>query len=587
VRLRTIRAARNYPSVPLDLAERIARAIWQFHFRIPLAVFWMALLGGVLAAFFVGSGAILIPLVIAAGGTVGVLRRRHYRRTPNLVLVPRVETYGDTGRAKRVQDQVLNTLRSNLAPEEFALVRPVPITVGPTDTAFAHLLLKRLDALYVLYGRTEDRAEGGWSVLAGLIQETSENLIHIDWHTRDRTPGRRNRDALRELLTPTRRVEDVEHPLAFTSELEALVRGVVGQVFAILRNDEDARRLLEEAIQTSGDSPAHPIDELRVKLASVLRRTEGRTAALEMLRQRRQRDNASPELLRTLATHLGPYPGDFDDGAGRNPQERAEAIAALRDAMEHPADPLRTSTMYNLHSLLASPAPTAEENAESERLLDEIMAADRYYRDAWYVHKHKGATHWWRGIQCEENGNAAGARAEFRTSARWYSSAIRARPKLRVFYAEDGERRLWLRFPPSPVMLANARDAHYRCGQLRRSAYYARRFVRARQRRLKKGFRLLDADEWERAYAHFDFASVGEVDDAEITARVFRAVALRQFMDPQVAEVDWQATRATLPRSRILMATVRRDIDLPQGVPGNEPNDPDVVRQQLRDEGHL
>lgn len=442
----------------LELVERLVRVVWRLRFRIPPSVFWAALIGGITMAFFVSLSAVVWPLLLAVVGGAGVLHWRRHKLGVTVLLVPRVETYGNEAQSRRVQDQVLNTLSRNLTADEMSLIGPLAAVVGPNDTAFGHSLLKRCKSLYLLYGRTEDRADGGWSVLAGIAREIPEEVTHIDWHTRDRTPAKRNRDVLREVLSPARAVEDVEDPLTFTSELEALVRGIGGRIAALMGDYDRAERELRAAIAASGDSPSHPIDELRVALAGVVTDLDRRDEALALLRQRRARGDASPELLRALAFHLGPMPGDFDEGRSLDPAQRLEAAEALREAARHRADPLRATTLYNLYNLLPQ-EPDSDDGREAEEILQELLG-DGFYRRAWYMHRHKGATHWYRALGLAKEGDESAALVEFQQAAKWYSSALRARPTIRFNYFADGHRHLWVRFPPSPVLEANARDAH-------------------------------------------------------------------------------------------------------------------------------
>jgi hypothetical protein len=99
-----------------------------------------------------------------------------------------------------------------------------------------------------VHGRVEQRADSGWAVFARVVQPAERAVIHADWHTRDLTPARARWGALFELLTPSKEVIAEEYPLEFANELEAIVRGVAGQVAALFEDDERAEDLLRKAL---------------------------------------------------------------------------------------------------------------------------------------------------------------------------------------------------------------------------------------------------------------------------------------------------------------------------------------------------
>jgi hypothetical protein len=91
-----------------------------------------------------------------------------------------------------------------------------------------------------------------------------------------------------------------------------------------------------------------------------------------------------------------------------------------------------------------------------------------------------------------------------------------------------------------------------------------------------------------RAYAHFDFASIGERDWPEALARTFRAIALKQCGEDPSAETDWAATLSEHPLSALVMAHAAVEADRYLcGLPGDVPPDPERIEQDLRATGHL
>jgi tetratricopeptide (TPR) repeat protein len=496
-------------SSAIEIAERVVRLLWRVHFRIPPAVYWTVLLFGTLLAFFVSANAWPYVGLAAALGLSGVLRWRWHQRHRPMLVVPLFSTVaGNEGRARRAQELIIDTLGQLLTPAERARVHAVPTVVGPADQTFANALLVRLRALYVVYGRIDERPDGAWSIFAGVAASGAGTITHLDWHTRDRTPGEATWDLIVARLTPARGVADEPDPLLFSGELATLVRAVGGRVALILGDDERALRLLREALAVSGSSTSHVIDDVRSELAVALVRQGDRPEALRLLRERAQGENPAPELLRTLARCLGPQPGDFV--IRQTDEERAEAIWALRRGANSRNDPKRAMTLYNLSVDLG--VRSEDSSAESMELLEEAMEASRYYRRAWYVRRTLAAHHWHTARRFTTDGLETEARQEYKAAARWYSRAIRSRPRVRFGYWTGAGRVLLQRFPPSPLLHANAHDAHREAGHRYRTTWHGRRAGRRRSYHFRWGFKRAEKGEWERAYANFDFARVGSVD---------------------------------------------------------------------------
>lgn len=573
-------------SSAIEIAERVVRLVWRVHFRIPPAVYWTVLLIATLLAFFVSAGALPSVALTASLGLLGVLRWRWHRRDRPMLIVPLFSTVaGDEGRATRAQELIIDTLGQLLTPEERARVHAVPTVVSPADRPFANALLLRLRALYVVYGRIDERPDGAWSIFAGVAASGTGAITHLDWHTRDRTPGEATWDLIVARLTPARGVADEPDPLLFSGELATLVRAVGGRVALLLGDNERALKLLREALAASGSSTSHVIDDVRSELAVALVRQGDRPEALRLLRERARGENPSPELLRTLARFLGPQPGDFV--IRQTDDEREEAIEALRRAAKSRSDPKRAMTLYNLSVDLGM--RSEDSRAESIERLEEAMEASRYYRRAWYVRRTLAAHHWHTAQRFATDGLEPEARQEYKAAARWYSRAIRSRPRVRFGYWTGAGRVLLQRFPPSPLLHANAHDAHREAGHRFRASWHRRRSGRRRSYHFRWGFKRAEKGEWERAYANFDFVRVGLIDQTEMVSSVMVAISLQQMGQHEAALAEWETIRDADPMALLNRAFAANDpaLGLAEGVPGSEPTALDVVEQQLRDEGVL
>jgi hypothetical protein len=257
---------------------------------------------------------------------------------------------GDDPLAARAQQLVMESLAKRLTAEEMDFVRPIPARLGPVDVHLAEAILRRLGAFQIVVGRIDQPAGGGWSLFSGLVSRPEGGITHLDPHTRDKTPARASWALAIDYLSPSRDVPDLQDPLLVSRELEALVRALAGYVASLGDDLPRAEREFRSAIEASGDSDSHPIDELRCALAGVLVRQDQRSEAVEELRARAARNDPSPELLRTLARYLRPQPGEFREHLPypSSAEDQAEAIAALRRAAESRADPKRPMTLYNL-----------------------------------------------------------------------------------------------------------------------------------------------------------------------------------------------------------------------------------------------
>jgi predicted Zn-dependent protease len=346
-----------------------------------------------------------------------------------------------------------------------------------------------------------------------------------------------------------------------------------------------AEREFRSAIEASGESDTHPIDELRCALAGVLVEQGRRTEAVEELRARAARDNPSPQLLRTLARYLPPQPGEFREHLPypESDNDQAEAVAALRRAAEQRSDPRRPMTLYNLSQIL----PSGDEK-ERRDVLAEAMAQSRFYRQAWYTHRALGAMDYHTAVARQQAGDELAARDLFRNAAREYRSALRRRPKLRLWWYDAGRRYLYMRFPGSPVLHANAQDACEGAGQRLGAMWHAYRAERLRQARLNRAHELFERGEWLRAYANYDFAIVGRADFNDAYAQVMRAVCLQQDGHLEEAAADFEDANARFPGLALAIrggCAAPGARPLPNGLPGPYPTDSDEIIEFLRQKG--
>ena len=576
----------------ISWAERSLRFAWQWHFHIPELVYWLLFLivapGLGVLSFLLGN------LEIAGGGALatvlgvqGIARWKfHRRRARGALVVPLFES-SDLQQAKQVQDLVMTALLDHLSDEEAEQVHRVPTVAGPAGRPFVRCLWRRLRAHLVLHGEVRERSDGQLAVYARVLAPAEPEVMHMDPHTRDITPIKTTWRHLFQRLTPENPVSEIEYPLEFAGELEAVIRGTAGQVALALEDYPRAERRLTEALAVRPHSAAHSLDRLRVDLALTIAAQGRDKEAIKQLRKRARQADASPELLRTLCRLFAQTEHDPQLSLS-TPQRLGEAISLLRRAAEDRADSQRDMTLYNLANLLA--AGTPQQKAEAKQLIDDLLRSRSHYRNAWYVKRERGAIAWNELIEAWEAGDQQSVRERGKEAAQWYGRAIRARPRVRFFW-RDGPR-VWpyRRFPPAPILHANARDGHEQAGHLLRTIWHEWRFHRKRKRLLQQGEKDFRSGHFESACAAFDWATVGRADRPEIGAHVYRAVLLKQLDEAEGAEAEWRETLSKDPYALLVRAAVARDPEgypLPKGLPGKEPTDPEAVDRLIAQRGGL
>jgi hypothetical protein len=216
-----------------------------------------------------------------------------------------------------------------------------------------------------------------------------------------------------------------------------------------------------------------------------------------------------------------------------------ESLVALRAAAEDTSDPRSEVSLYNLITELLSRAGAKNDSgpdeavsrtrAEAWRKLDELRERSSYYRGTWYVKRLCGLRAWleFRSISAENRAHSSEGIAAATEAAKWYSKAIRARPRFGIWRYED--EKLWQRNRPrsmrSPILDANAFDAHFYAGHKLRARYHELRFQRRRRALVRATFADLRRAYLSHAYTKLQWVIVGRHAPEEERRDAFEAVA--------------------------------------------------------------
>jgi hypothetical protein len=216
-----------------------------------------------------------------------------------------------------------------------------------------------------------------------------------------------------------------------------------------------------------------------------------------------------------------------------------EKLAALRAAAEDTSDPRSEVSLYNLITELLSSAGAKDDSGQDEAVrqtraeawqkLDELRERSSYYRDTWYVKRLCGLRAWleFRSISAEYRAHSSEGIAAATEAAKWYSKAIRARPRLGIWRYED--EKLWQRYRPrslrSPILDANTFDAHFYAGRKLRARYHELRFQRRRRALVRGAFADLRRAYLSLARTKLQWVMVGRHAPEEKRRDAFEAVA--------------------------------------------------------------
>jgi tetratricopeptide (TPR) repeat protein len=567
--------------------ERVLRFVWQQHFRIPESLYWtgivvFSLLG---AAVSRDGSDYLIGFILVVACVAGIARwHRDRNRCRGALVVARFREGGGTqGHADEAQRIIIDSLRSKLGQTESLLVQPVPVVIGSDERVFAEKLQRRLRAGFVLHGRLASRPEGGWSVLPRIL-EPAVTVSHYDTFTRDVTPARPSFGPIVSSLPAQHGVRDDEFPFDFCRDLEALMRSIVGVVAAAFGDDERAVPLLREALAISPESTSWLVDGLRVSLAQALCRRGDVSEGLALVESRLNGGNPSPHLLRSYGFLAWWYPDPNAVGQlteAEEAQRRARIESAYRKALAIRSDPQRDMTAFNFLSYLVLQPPEdaegTEQAAEADELLMHLASPQSEYSRTWYVRRTMGLMAWRRAVNAWRQNDDVLAQREAKEAARWYSRAIRVRPRLKLM----GIQRSWpfvqyTRYSPSAIMQANAKDAHQLAGHRFRARWHEWRFQRLRRILLRRGRRHFEEGNVQFAYANYDWCIVGRDDYPEGYARVHAATSLWLAGQRDEAVAVWHEALEHNPASLLIRANLADTLSaqgIEHPVPGDEPTD--------------
>jgi hypothetical protein len=235
-----------------------------------------------------------------------------------------------------------------------------------------------------------------------------------------------------------------------------------------------------------------------------------------------------------------------------------EKLSALRVAAEDTNDPRSEVSLYNLITELLSSTGAKDDagqdeavrqtRAEAWQKLDELRERSSYYRGTWYVKRLCGLRAWleFRSISAEHRAHSPEGMAAATEAAKWYSKAIRARPRFGLW--RFGDEKLRRRYRPrslrSPILDANAFDAHFYAGHKRRARYHEWRFQRRRRALVRAGFSDLRRGYLSLAHTKLQWTMVGRHAPEEKRRDAFEAVAGAAFekieaLPREAADDNW------------------------------------------------
>lgn len=531
--------------------ERFLRWVWREHYKIPP---WAA--SGVIAIALVASWAasrydfglqqqdwptvrnsVLVGALVGGAIPLGRWRWDRWKTRGGLVL-PIFGGPASAEHAGAVQSRVAGYLRDVLPPEASRRLHGITAVVSSADRDMALKLYRRLRARFLVYGDLVER-DNAVHAHARVIECVERPIFHKDYFTKDITPAFTWKARLAHRLSVSRDVTDYELPPELTAELDALMRVLAAEVLRTGNHPAAVERMLADVLAICGHNQSPRVDFLVADLAEALLQQGKFQEALAWVRPRADRSGPPPApiLLRTA------YHAVFETLEARPLDEHTRqqlhiaGVNWLRRAARDLADPGRDQSLYNLVMALDGEEP--DQVKEAVELLHELRRISPQYRSAWYVYRLLGAMTWQEVTAAEDKQTQRNAAA---ACARWYSRAVRARPRAKWFYVDQlGGFSFRARFHRSPIMHANAAEAHSKAGHPMRERYHATRAARARKRLYDDATRDAKRNYWWGAYVNYDRAWASWNDEMDVTIRVGRAVSAEAggFLPAHLVERFW------------------------------------------------
>lgn len=540
--------------------ERVLKWAWREHYKIPPLAASGAIAIALVAAWAAhrydfglhheGWPTVRnLTVVSALVGGVLVLGRWHWDRwkTRGGLVLPLFGGPASADHAGPLQSRVAGHLQDVLPPEVSRRIHRISAVVSSGDRELASKLHRRLQARFLVYGDLVERHEKV-QAHTRVMERIARPVFHKDYFTKDVTPAFTWKARLAHRLSASRDVTDYELPPELATELNAIMRVMAGEVLRMGNDPAAVESMLTDVLTICGNNQSPRVDFLVADLAEALLQQGKLQEALALTRPRADRPDPppAPTLLRTahhaVFESLEALPLDQH----RRQQLHAAGVTWLRRAAQDLADPGRDQSLYNLVMALSEDDPVQVE--EAVELLHELRRISPHYRSAWYVYRLLGAMTWRDVTSADDRKDRLRAAT---ASARWYSRAIRARPRAKWFYVDQtGTFHFLARFHRSPIMYANAAEAHESAGHPVRGKYHGTRAARARKRLYEAATRAAKRDDWWGAYVNYDRARTSWQDELDVIIGVGRAISAQAsgFLPDHLVERCWlEATDAPGP----------------------------------------
>jgi tetratricopeptide (TPR) repeat protein len=438
---------------------------------------------------------------------------------PTLLTVSRFAAEDEAG--KRAQRVLVETIRGELAgsvPAE--LVQPWQKEIG-VDSRAQRWCQKRGDEVLVFGNYEEGRLN------AHVVFEIGRYLTHIDQWSKDTT--RIEKSAPVEPPSERTRVE--------ADSIEALARRLSG--YARASWYRHLSLFTEASFPDFQPSAPDESDELAAmtcaREAQVLvghGDAEGAMSLTEAALERFRTPRVMLQLFELL------YGSSREELFAEGSEANRKALQALREAAQFDDDPEHGRALYNLLQVL--PDSTELEASEEHFAILDQLSEDPTYRRAWWVERMRGSLHYRTATRSRAFRGDAAASGEFSSAARSYSKALRLRRRSELVEPELGPEAP-RKVPRSPVLQANAYDAHHLAGHPLRAAWHHRRAQATVRRLYRYGRKALQAADLLTARHMFELLlAVGWSDRWAAEAGAMAAIACEQLGLHSEAEEYWR-----------------------------------------------